>query len=331
MGALFSKGFNPNTDLPDLTGRVIIVTGGNAGVGFAAIQYFARHGAKVYMAARNEQRAKAAIQRLQASGLGPGNGEVIWLKLELSDPREIMRAAEDFMQKEKRLDILMNNAALLLIPYEKTHDGLQDIVMVNYIGTCLFTRALLPVLKSTAQEPNSDVRVVCLNSSASLQCPADVRFRNLDDLNREFTDTSFPQFLRYAYSKLMQLLFVRELQQRLDKHGIPILAIAADPGEVNTEGVQAYASSVGPVLSVIYRTIANVAFTKATKGAYSSVFAAASPVPRAAVDTYRGAYLKPPGRITKLPAAANNKEICNELWDTTDTFLKGLGLEVPDV
>ncbi|KAH9853297.1 NAD-P-binding protein [Lenzites betulinus] len=325
------KKFNPNTDLPDLTGKVFIVTGGNAGIGFATIQYLARHGAKVYMAARNEERAKAAIERLQASGLGPGNGEIIWLKLNLSDPRDVVRAAEDFMQKEKRLDVLVNNAALLLIPYEKSHDGLQDIIMVNYIGTCLFTRALLPLLKSTAQEPNSDVRVVCLNSGAHFQCPNDVRFRNLDDLNRDFTDTSFPQYTRYAYSKVMQLLFVRELQRRLDEKEIPILVIATDPGPVKTEGVQAYASSVGPILSPIYRTIANLTFAGPAKGAYSCVFAAASPVPRAEADTYRGAFLRPPARITKPHAVIDKNELWGELWETTDAFLKGLELNVPEV
>ncbi|KAI0333456.1 NAD-P-binding protein [Cubamyces sp. BRFM 1775] len=330
MGAFFSKGFKPETDVPDLTGKVILVTGGNAGIGFATIQHLARRGAKVYMAARNEQKAKAAIERLQAEGLSPGNGEVHWLKLDLSDPREVKRAAEEFMQKEDRLDVLINNAAMLLVPYLKSHDDLQDIVMVNYIGACTFTRALLPLLKKTAQEPNSDVRVVCLNSARHYHCPSDVRFRNLDDLNRDFEDTSFPQLLRYSYTKIMQLLFIRELQHRLDEQGVPILLIAVDPGEVNTEGVQAYAHSVGPLLSPLYRLIANLTFTSPTKGAYGPVFAAASPVPRAQADAYRGAYLKPAARLVRANRVVEREDLRRELWETTDGFLKGLGIELPE-
>lgn len=78
----------------------------SSGVGFATILHLARHGAKVYMAARNEQRAAAAIERLRAAGLGPGNGEVIWLSLDYSDPRLAKAAAEELMVKEDRLDVI---------------------------------------------------------------------------------------------------------------------------------------------------------------------------------------------------------------------------------
>ena len=132
MGSFFSKSFDPATDVPDLKGKVVIVTGGkyvvalyiarastlltcnsSAGVGFATIQHLARHGAKVYMAARNEQKAKAAIERLHADGLGPGNGEVIWLQLDLSNPRDVKKAAEEFLQKEQRLDILSMSSVVI--------------------------------------------------------------------------------------------------------------------------------------------------------------------------------------------------------------------------
>lgn len=78
----------------------------SSGIGYATIRHLARRGAKVYMAARNEQKAKAAIERLQAEGLGPGNGVVLWHKLDLSDPRAVKQSAEEFMQREERLDVL---------------------------------------------------------------------------------------------------------------------------------------------------------------------------------------------------------------------------------
>ncbi|KAI0771711.1 NAD-P-binding protein [Trametes elegans] len=329
MGALFSRGFNPDRDIPDLSRKVIIVTGGNSGIGYAIIRQLARHGAKVYMGARNEQRAKAAIERLHTEGLGPGNGEVVWLPLDLSDPRRVKQAAEEFLKTEDRLDVLVNNAAMLLVPYTKSRDGLQDIVMVNYIGACVFTRTLLPILKRTAEEPNSDVRVVFLNSARHYHCPGDVRFRNIDDLNRSFEDTSFPQLLRYSYTKIMQLHFIRELQRRLDDEGVPILLIAVDPGEVDTEGVQAYANSVGPLISPLYRLIVALAFTAPAKGALGPLFAAAAPAPRAHSNTYRGAYLKPPGVPAQAAPLADRADLRTELWDTTDAFLRSIGLDLP--
>ncbi|KAH9921374.1 hypothetical protein B0H21DRAFT_701637, partial [Amylocystis lapponica] len=102
----FSKSFDPAADLPDLTGKVIIVTGGSSGIGYATLQHLARHGAKVYMAARSEAKAQAALARLEAEGVAPGNGTVRWLPLDLCDPRNAQKAAEEFMAKEKRLDVL---------------------------------------------------------------------------------------------------------------------------------------------------------------------------------------------------------------------------------
>ncbi|RDX43075.1 NAD-P-binding protein [Lentinus brumalis] len=327
MGSFLSRGFNPETDVPDLTGKVILVTGGNSGVGFVAIQQLARHGAKVYMGARNGQKAKVAIERLHAEGLGPGNGEVLWLNLDLSDPRAVQRAAEEFVRNEERLDVLVNNAAVLLVPFAKDHDNIQNIVMVNYIGTYLLTRFLLPLLKRTADQPNSDVRIVAVNSASHRNCPSSVRFRNLDDLNRDFTDTMFPQFLRYAFSKTMQLMFTKDLQHRLDEAGVPILCIAVDPGEVRTEGVHAYTESVGPIVGPIYRLIARLAFQTPAQGARSTVFSAGSPVPRAEPNKYRGAYLGSSCKMEKPSTLVQKAELRQELWDTTEKILRDIGLE----
>ncbi|RPD55082.1 NAD-P-binding protein [Lentinus tigrinus ALCF2SS1-7] len=331
MGSFLSRSFNPETDVPELTGKVVLVSGGNSGVGFAVIQQLVRHGAKVYMGARNERRAKAAIERLHAEGLGPGNGQVLWLKLDLSDPREAVKAAQKLMQEEERLDVLVNNAAVLLVPFAKDRDGIQNIVMVNYIGTCVLTRALLPLLKRTAEQPNSDVRIVTVNTVSHNACPSNVRFRNLDNLNKDFEDTFFPQYNRYAFSKTMQLMFIKDLQQRLDEAGIPILCIALDPGEVRTEGVRAYTDSVGPIVGPIYRLIALLTFVTPAQGARSTLFAAGSPIPRAEPNEYRGQYLTSSCKVANPSKLVQNAELRRELWGTTEKFLHDIGLDLPAI
>ncbi|KIK26258.1 hypothetical protein PISMIDRAFT_676035 [Pisolithus microcarpus 441] len=107
MGIFSSKAFNPERDTPDLTGKVALVTGGNAGIGYATVEHLARKGAKVYMASRNKEKAEAAIAKLKALGLE----HVVWLELDLSDPRNAKTAAQEFTNKENRLDILIHNAA----------------------------------------------------------------------------------------------------------------------------------------------------------------------------------------------------------------------------
>lgn len=117
--------YDPTVDIPNLTGKVAIVTGGNAGIGYHTVAELARHGAKVlfvriclarlslilslqvYMGARNEGRANSAIAQMEADGvLKDGNGQIVWLKLDLNDPVSVKATAEEFMQRETRLDIL---------------------------------------------------------------------------------------------------------------------------------------------------------------------------------------------------------------------------------
>ena len=125
------KSFNPLTDVPDLSGKVIIVTGGkcvgwnnhciltyrttSAGIGYSTVKHLARKGAKVYIAGRSKTRAREAISRMKHEGLEPGNGEVVWLELDLIDPRNATKAAKEFMSKEKRLDVLSKPSASLVV------------------------------------------------------------------------------------------------------------------------------------------------------------------------------------------------------------------------
>lgn len=122
-------------------------------------------------------------------------------------------------------------------------------------------------------------------------------------------------------SKFMAMLQVKELQRQLDADSTPILVMAAHPGFVNSDGVQAYARSAGPVLSWIYSLIAKLLFVPASKGAYSSVFAAAAPNVRAEPAKYGGAYIIPPGKLGSSTAQADDPELAKELWETADRIL----------
>ncbi|KAI0790325.1 NAD-P-binding protein [Abortiporus biennis] len=331
MGSFFSKGFNPDTDVGDLNGKVIIVTGGNTGIGYATIQHLARHGAKVYMAARSEEKAKAAIEKLNKEGLGPRNGEVIWLELDLSDPRKVKKSAEAFLEKEKRLDCLINNAAMLVAPYAKTVDDIQDIMMINHIGHFVLTMTLLPLLKETAKEPGSDVRVVTVSSNAINMLSKGVRFRNRDDFNNELAKSVFPGMARYALSKLANALFAKELQKKLDEEKVPILCLSLHPGAVKTERSVEFASNLSMFLRTLLKAAQSLFFIPTEQGSYASVFAAVAPTVRAEPEKYKGAYLTPPGVISKPSKDAENPELAKELWDTTESLLKEIGVEVQSV
>ncbi|EMD32269.1 hypothetical protein CERSUDRAFT_88268 [Gelatoporia subvermispora B] len=321
----FSKSFNPTTDIPSLAGRVFLITGGNAGIGYTTCQHLARHGAKVYLGARSEERGKAAVERLKSEGLGPENGEVIFHPLDLSDPRKAKESGERFIQVETRLDGLILNAALTSSPYLKSVDGVQDVMMVNHIGHFVLTRTLLPLLKRTAAEPGSDVRIVAV-SSAAHAFVSNVHFRNLDDINKDYNDAMIPQLTRYGLSKLANVLFIKELQKRLNAENCPIIALSLHPGSVDTEGTQNGANDANIVVRVVFNALRVAFFADPSKGSYTTVFAAAAPAVRADPDKYKGAYLEPVAKIGKPSADATNAALATELWETTEKILVDIGV-----
>ncbi|KAG1894323.1 NAD(P)-binding protein [Suillus fuscotomentosus] len=318
----FSKSFDPVTDLPDLSGKVILITGGNAGIGYSTVKHLARRGAKVYMAARNRSKAEEAIAQLKAEGLGPGNGDVIWLELDLKDPRNAKKAAEEFMKQEKRLDVLIHNAAVMIESYAMTPDGVQEIVMVNVISHVVLTRTLQPLLDQTAAEPNSDVRIVVVASDAHRFVSGETRFRNLDDFNNEFKSSLSPSFARYCMSKLMNMLYAFELQRRFTAVGSPITVIAIHPGAVNTFTHKPPLSHV----QFIVKPIVSLFFLQPDQGAYNSAFAAASEEVAKQREKYKGVYLTPVGKIVEPTKVATDEGLAKELWDTVDKFLEEKGI-----
>jgi len=321
MGCLSRKhSFEPSKDLHDLTGKVVLVTGANTGIGYETVKHLARRGAKVYLGARDESKATGAIAKLEAEGLG--RGQVVWLRVDYSDPRWAKAAAEEFMRREARLDILINNAAQLTGPFEKTSDGISKLMVVNHFGTYVFTRSLLPLLIKTSQEPDSDVRIVTLTSIAHDRARAarpDIKFREVRDFNGEFPDDSYPEWSRYSMTKLANILFTRELQKRLDASKSAITCISVHPGGVNT-----FASRTPyPFLASV---VMGLFFSVPETGAYTSCFAAASPLVRRNPEKYRGAYLVPVGVITEPGDNAKRDDLALDLWETTEKILKEIGI-----
>ncbi|KAF7331079.1 NAD-binding protein [Mycena venus] len=309
-------------DLVDLHGKVAIVTGGNTGIGYATIQMLARKGAKVYMAARSEERALEAIKQLQAENIN--DGSVHWLKLELSDPRAAKRAAQEFLEKETRLDIIVNNAAKSAPgPFKLDKDGLLDIMVLNYISHFAFVDALLPLLKETAKESGSDVRIVNVSSMAHSRVKPET-FATREAFNKVHGESTNGYLDTYGNSKLANVLHIKELQKRLTAESIPITCIAAHPGFVRTVGSDGFLSSipyfggflkkfVGPLISTPWRT-----------GAMTIAFAAAGKEVVEQREKYRGVYMVPIATIAPASKYAQDERLQKECYETTEKIIAEL-------
>lgn len=206
-------------DIPDQSGRVVVVTGANSGTGFEAARVLASRGATVVLACRNAMKADEAARRIQLTHRG---SQVEVQSLDLGSLKSVREAAATILERHDRLDLLINNAGVMIPPYGKTEDGFEIQIGTNHFGPYVFTGLLLDRLRTT---PGS--RIVTMSSGAHRM--GRIHF---EDLHFE---RSYRAWAAYAQSKLANLLFTYELQRRLNAAGSGTLAVAAHPGWARTE------------------------------------------------------------------------------------------------
>lgn len=202
-------------NVPDLTGKVIIVTGGNCGLGFEAVKIFASKGAYVVLTSRNHQRGEDAKSIILDSF---PNATIEVMLLDLMDLRSIKNFTENFKMKYDRLDVLQNNAGIMWCPYNETKDGLESQIGVNHFGHFALTGLLLETLKRT-----KDSRVVNVSSLGH-------RNGKMDFNNLFFQNGGYEPTQAYYNSKLANLLFTYELQRKFESNNMGIISVAAHPG-----------------------------------------------------------------------------------------------------
>lgn len=230
--------------VPDQSGRTVVVTGANAGIGFEAARVLAAKGARVLLACRDEGKARAAMARIGAEVTAAGLG---FVPLDLGDLGSI-RAAAELLAGEPRVDVLLNNAGIMAPPLGHAMGGIEQQFAVNHLGPFALTALLLPKIAE------SGGRVVVTASIAHKRGAID--FANLDAA-RGYHASTF-----YAQSKLANLLFMAELHRRLTAAGSPVTAIGCHPGVAPTELLRHTPGAwlVGPLAGVLFNTTAQAAW-----------------------------------------------------------------------
>ncbi|XP_056641133.1 retinol dehydrogenase 13-like [Diorhabda sublineata] len=204
-------------DTSDAENKVIIITGANTGLGKETAWELARRKAKVYMACRDIQKCEIARKEIV---LDTKNKYVYCRQCDLASLDSVRKFVETFKSKEKRLDVLINNAGVMRTPNSKTKDGFEMQLGVNHMGHFLLTNLLLDMLKESAPS-----RIINVSSVAHKRGKI-----NKDDLNSE---KNYNPSTAYAQSKLANILFTNELAKRLDGTGVTVNSV--HPGIVDTE------------------------------------------------------------------------------------------------
>jgi NAD(P)-dependent dehydrogenase (short-subunit alcohol dehydrogenase family) len=273
-------------DLPSFTGRTVIITGSNSGLGAITARELAHNGAKIVMAVRNTSKGEAAAREI------PGQVEV--RRLDLQDLSSVRQFADGI----GTADILINNAGVMAVPYAETVDGFESQIGTNHLGHFALTNLLLPKLTD---------RVVAVSSMA--HWPGRI---SLDDLN--WKTRRYRPWLAYSQSKLANLLFTSELQRRLDAAGSPLRAVAAHPGYSHTN----LQGATGRLLSDTLMSLATRVFaTDADFGARQTLYAASQDVPG---NTFVGPRFGQAGRTQPVgrSRAAQDTATGTALWDLSE-------------
>ncbi len=213
--------------VPDQTGRVVIVTGSNSGIGLETARVLAGKGATVIMACRNLDKANPKAEEIRAAHPGC---DVEVMRLDLSNLDSVRQFADEFRAKHSRLDLLINNAGIMVPPYGTTAQGFETQFGVNHLGHFALTGLLLDLIVNTP-----GARIVTVSSVAHYMGKID-----FSDLNWE---RGYKAQAAYGQSKLANLLFTYELQRLLAAAGKDTLAVAAHPGWTSTN-LQEHAPSV---------------------------------------------------------------------------------------
>ncbi|KAI0305252.1 NAD-P-binding protein [Multifurca ochricompacta] len=297
-------------DVPDQSGKVVLVTGSNRGIGREIARVLLSNNAKVYIAARDETSAQQTVKELKEE---TGKQDVFFLKLDLADLSSIKTAVEEFTKNETKLHTLYNNGALLLAPVELlTKQGYQGQFGTNVLGHFYLTKLLLPILIATAKDslPGA-VRVVTVSSIAhNFGIPPeginwDTIGPNPDLEIRKKVGSS----KLYAQSKLGNILISNELARRVsDKN---IVATSLHPGGINSSPSK---------WNIIARLLMYYFLDDVAHGAITPLYAGTAP----AAAELNGKYLTVWARLTLPSEKALDLELQERLWEWCEDQVKNL-------
>lgn len=310
-----SPAFEPR-NTPDLSGKVIIITGANAGLGYETLLHLAPHRpSKIYLCARSQAKYDAAMKGITATV--PNAADFVkYLELDLTSFASIRAAARKFLEQNDRLDILINNAGISVKAPALTKEGYEIHFGTNHVGHFLLTKELLPLLQSTAAKPHSDVRIVNVSSKYHLAAPKQGGFIP----EACTTDMGKYRFwLRYSQSKLANILFTIELAKRYPE----ITSVAIHPGTIGTKLLKSLISENPWVALFIWLSSERV--MQPTEGALNQTWACVAPVkgkPGSGVgsekEVEQGKYYVPVAKLGKTSKFAKDEKLSRKLWEWTE-------------
>ncbi|KAK4119806.1 NAD(P)-binding protein, partial [Parathielavia appendiculata] len=298
-----SVSFNSETDIPPLTDKVILVTGGNVGLGKQAVLEYARHHPRlIWLAARSVPKANAAVAEIKEQ---VPDAAIRVIELDLTSFVSIKRAAATVLASSPRLDILMLNAGIMAAPPGLTADGYELQFGTNHMGHALLTKLLLPLLTQTASAASTDVRIVSLSSHGHISAAKP----GIDFASLKTRAEAMGALGRYFQSKLANVLWARQLAREC-----PQLTVAAvHPGVVQTQLMER-ATGAPWIIRALTRAGMGLLATL-EEGVRNQLWASVAP------GVESGEYYEPVGVKGKASVYGVDDGLARRLWEWTEREL----------
>ena len=305
--------FDSAKDIPDLNGKVILVTGGNAGLGEATIRALAAHNPTcIYLAARRRSSAEEAIKYIHEQH---PNAKIEFLELDLNSFDNVKKAAEDFNSRANRLDLLFLNAGISAQDPGMSKEGYEVTFGVNHMGHALLTQLLMPkMLQTVRKSKNPDVRIMSISSMGGHRLQPKTGLA-LDQMKTDAA--SMYTMTRYGHSKLANILFARKLAQLYPS----IISTSLHPGTVKSE---IWGKAKGAkLLSFLFAPIVWATGVTCEEGAKTQLWCATAATGKGGVEN--GKFYVPIGKEKDDNENAKSQKLADELWQWTNDELEKYG------
>lgn len=308
--------FDPNKDIPDLGGKVYVVTGGSAGIGYGIVAHLLQHGpAKIYILSAKEEHAEDAQKGL--AGWGDVD-KVEWRQCNLASFTQTDQVARALAKELTKLDGLICNAGLGVGVYNESEDGLDTHMQVNHFGQAHLALTLLPVLQKT-----TDSRLVFQSSELHRPAPSSTEFASIEEINKDIGATHL-----YNRTKLAQVLFVRELVRRIKAGQFGIVTAgkgqpwinATHPGGVKTGQQDQAVEAYGMLGKVGVGAVRPFMKDPVDEGCRPALFAATGE--DIVKEKIQGEYIVPDRKVTDVSKQAKDEKLALNLWKLTKEVLE---------
>lgn len=297
-------------NVPDLSGKVALVTGGSEGIGYGCTHTLLTHNiSKLFIISLEKDIASDAVNAIRDEMGEETAKKVEWMQCDLSDWEETSKTAFQIAEKTDRLDIIINNAGRGIMTAQRAKNGVDLHMATNHFGHVVLTSHLLPVLKKTAKKGNT-VRIVNLGSNLHEQAPKETKFESIEELNKDYGPQ--PQ---YGRSKLASILYAKYLNRHLTSQYPNILANATHPGIVDTRQSTEHIHEAFPFLGYGMSVLAQPFKKTQFEGCVSTMFAATT-------TEKSGQYICPPAIVEQGSDKANDDEMGERLMDLTWRIVK---------